>query len=123
MFASHTFHEVTMYYPMRAVRTRKHKLIYNIAHPLPFPYASDLWESKTWQAARARGLTSYGKRTVAAYQNRPKFELYDLEADPDELNNLADDPAHAALLADLQQRIRSFQEKTGDQWLLKWERE
>jgi len=27
------------------------------------------------------------------------------------------------LLADLQQRIRGFQERTKDQWLLKWERE
>ncbi|MCC6154409.1 MAG: sulfatase [Candidatus Hydrogenedentes bacterium] len=123
IYCAHSFHEVTMYYPMRAVRRRKHKLIYNIAYPLPFPFASDLWESKTWQATRERGLTSYGKRTVAAYQNRPKFELYDLEADPDEVKNLADDPQHAALLADLKQRIRSFQEKTGDQWLLKWDRE
>lgn len=123
VYCSHTFHEVTMYYPMRAVRTRKHKLIYNIAHPLPFPYASDLWGSKTWQATLERGLTSYGRRTIAAYQNRSKFELYDLENDPDEVRNLAGDPQHAELLAELQQRIRSFQERTGDQWLLKWERE
>jgi N-sulfoglucosamine sulfohydrolase len=123
IYCSHTFHEVTMYYPMRAVRTRKHKLIYNIAHGLSFPFASDLWGSKTWQATKERGLTQYGKRTVDAYQHRPKFELYDLQSDPDEIRNLADDPQHAALLSDLQQRIRGFQERTKDQWLLKWERE
>ena len=38
VYASHTFHEVTMYYPMRVVRTRKHKLIWNIAHGLPYPF-------------------------------------------------------------------------------------
>ena len=32
-------------------------------------------------------------------------ELYDLEADPGELRNLAGDVAHAAVLADLQARI------------------
>ena len=33
--ASHQFHEVTMYYPMRMVRTRTHKYILNLAHELP----------------------------------------------------------------------------------------
>ena len=44
LFASHTFHEIQMYYPMRVVRDKKYKLIWNIAHPLPYPFASDLWE-------------------------------------------------------------------------------
>lgn len=123
IYCSHTFHEVTMYYPMRAVRTRTHKLIYNIAHPLSFPFASDLYGSRTWQATVQHGLASYGKRSVEAYQHRPKFELYDLESDPDEIHNLAGDPKHATQLADLRQRIRNFQERTGDQWLLKWDRE
>ena len=52
-FASHTFHEVQMYYPMRAVRDREWKLIWNIAHPLPFPFASDLWAASSWQAQLA----------------------------------------------------------------------
>ncbi|MDZ4857583.1 MAG: sulfatase [Candidatus Hydrogenedentes bacterium] len=123
VYHSHTFHEVTMYYPMRAVRTRRHKLIWNIAHGLPFPFASDLWQSKTWQGVRARGLTAYGKRTVEAYERRPEFELYDLEADPHEIQNLAENPQLATLLADLKHRIRAMQEKTNDPWLLKWDRE
>lgn len=123
VYCSHTFHEVTMYYPMRAIRTRKHKLIWNIAHGLSFPFASDLWNSKTWQATLNGRATHYGKRTVEAYTNRPAFELYDLDADPDEIHNLADGAAHAPLLAELKEKIRRFQEKTGDPWLLKWERE
>lgn len=123
VYASHTFHEITMYYPMRVVRTRRHKLIWNIAHGLPYPFASDLWDSKTWQAVKARGLTHYGKRSVAAYIHRPRFELYDLENDPDELVNLADDPAHAAILKELQGKLRAFQERTKDPWILKWDRE
>ncbi|MCA9211655.1 MAG: sulfatase, partial [Planctomycetales bacterium] len=43
VYASHTFHEIQMYYPMRVVRGSRYKLIWNIAHPLPFPFASDLW--------------------------------------------------------------------------------
>ena len=41
-------------------------------------------------------------------------ELYDLEADPFELSNLIDDPAHAGLLADLRQRLAAWQRRTGD---------
>lgn len=123
VYASHTFHEVTMYYPMRAVRTRRHKLIWNIASGLEFPFASDLWGSDTWQGVLRRGDTHYGKRTVDAYLHRPRFELYDLEQDPDETINLADVPEHAALCTDLKQRLRTFQERTKDPWILKWDRE
>src|SRR5262249_3392463 len=43
VYASHSFHEVTMYYPMRAVRTRRYKYIRNLAHKLDYPFASDLY--------------------------------------------------------------------------------
>ncbi len=124
VYASHTFHEITMYYPMRVVRTRRHKLIWNIAHRLEYPSASDLHRSSTWQEALAHGPESlYGKRTVAAYLNRPQFELYDLKDDPDEVDNLANDPKHAELLASLKAKVRAFQERTNDPWILKWEYE
>lgn len=124
VFASHTFHEITMYYPMRVVRTRTHKLIWNVASPLPFPFASDLWASPAWQDRYAQGPTTlYGKRTVAAYIQRPKFELYDLVADPDEAKNLAEDPQHADLLKELQTKIRDFQKRTKDPWISKWDYE
>lgn len=123
VYASHTFHEITMYYPMRVVRTRHHKLIWNIAHPLPYPFASDLWESPTWQAVLRRGEKVYGKRAVDAYLQRPKFELYDLRTDPHEVVNLAADPQHAATLKELQRKLRAFQKRTRDPWILKWDYE
>ena len=123
VFASHTFHEITMYYPMRVVRERRWKLIWNIAHGLEYPFASDLWESRTWQGIRRSGAERYGKRSVAAYLQRPPFELYDLEADPDEIHNRADDPACRETLDRLKARLRELQESTGDPWIMKWEYE
>ncbi len=123
IYASHTFHEITMYYPMRVVRGTRYKLIWNIASGLTYPFASDLWASETWQALRERGETHYGKRSIEAYMNRPPFELYDLENDPHEIHNLADSPEHAAILAELKQKLRAFQERTDDPWVLKWEYE
>jgi len=119
-YASHTFHEITMYYPMRVVRRRRYKLTWNIASGLDYPFASDLLAASTWQGTIHRGLKHYGKRTVDAYIHRAKFELYDLEKDPDEIENLADDPKHSELLADMKSEMRAFQKRTKDPWLLKW---
>lgn len=118
VFASHVFHEITMYYPMRAVRTRRYKLIWNLAHQLPYPFASDLWASDTWQGVLRRGDPMMGRRRVEAYLHRPEYELYDLESDPDEVNNLAGNPAHADVLADLKGRIRRMMQETDDPWVV-----
>jgi N-sulfoglucosamine sulfohydrolase len=120
VFGSHVFHETQMYYPMRTIRTRTHKLILNLAHPLEFPFASDLFASKTWQAVRSQGLKMMGERSVAAYVHRAREELFDLEKDPNELVNLAGDPKQADVLADLRTRLKEWQEKTKDPWLSKY---
>jgi len=123
IYASHTFHEITMYYPMRVVRGQRYKLIWNIAHGLSYPFASDLWDSSTWQATLQSGAKYYGKRTVEAYLHRPEFELYDLQQDPDELWDLADSPEHAKVLAELKTKLKEFQSRTNDPWLIKWQHE
>jgi len=122
-YASHTFHEITMYYPMRVVRERKYKLIWNIADGLDYPFASDLWEASTWQATMQRADKYYGKRTVEAYLHRPKFELYDLENDPDEVKNLANNPNYEKVLAELKAKLKVFQKRTKDPWIIKWQHE
>jgi N-sulfoglucosamine sulfohydrolase len=122
-YASHTFHEITMYYPMRVVRQRRYKLIWNIAHGLDYPFASDLWASATWQATIRTGRKYYGKRTVEAYLHRPQFELYDLENDPHEVENLAHSPGHQRILNELKSRLKAFQKRTKDPWIVKWQYE
>ncbi len=119
VYASHQYHEATMYYPMRAVRTDKYKLVVNIAHPLQYPEAADLWESPTWQGVLKRGDKMVGKRSLAAYQHRPAVELYDVSADPDELTNLADRPESKQLVGELRDSLRAWQKATGDVWLVK----
>jgi N-sulfoglucosamine sulfohydrolase len=108
---------------MRVVRTRRYKLIWNIAHKLDYPFASDLYASTTWQDILKRGEEVYGKRSIKAYIHRPKFELYDLQNDPDEINNLADDGEYAQGLEKLKDKLESFQQRTRDPWILKWKYE
>lgn len=124
VFASHTFHEIQMYYPMRAIIGRKYKLIWNIASPLPYPFATDLWAASTWQAQFQKGKDAmYGNRTVDSYIHRPAFELYDIIQDPAENHNLAADPAYASKLEERKQRIKLKQNETRDPWLSKWKYE
>ena len=54
VFASHTFHEIQMYYPMRVVRERRYKLLWNIAHPLPFPFPSVNSAPHRWRISSGR---------------------------------------------------------------------
>ena len=120
VFSSHQFHEITMYYPMRVIRTERHKLILNLAHPLPYPFASDLQASATWQATLRSGREFYGRRRVADYVQRPRYELYDLQRDPDEVVNLAASPEHQAVFAALAARLKEFQRRTRDPWFSKY---
>ena len=109
---------------MRVVRGRRYKLIWNIAHQLPFPFASDLWAAPTWQAQYKLGMDApYGAQTVGSYIKRAQFELFDLKSDPYEGKNLAADPKHAELLADLKDQLKQFQRRTNDPWIMKWDYE
>jgi N-sulfoglucosamine sulfohydrolase len=113
-----------MYYPMRVVRGERWKLIWNIAHELPYPHASDLWASSTWQAQHEQGPdASYGSWTVHRYTHRPEFELYDVRHDPWETNNLAASSEHRDVLKRLKQKLKDFQKRTNDPWQVKWRHE
>lgn len=118
VFFSHTFHEITMYYPSRGVRTRKYKYINNLAHGLPFPYASDLFASETWQGVLKRKDRMYGPRRVEDYMHRAPEELYDLERDPDEVKNLAGKRSHRIVLEKLRELTLSERKRTEDPWLI-----
>ena len=71
----------------------------------------------------AGGDSLYGKRKVKDYVQRPKYELYDLEKDPDEVVNVADDPAHKNTFEQLAGKLKTFQQKTRDPWVVKYEYE
>lgn len=117
VFGSHTFHELQNYWPTRVLRTPRYKYHRNIAHQLPFPFATDLYASMSWEGMRNVEEPRIGNRKLAAYLSRPAEELFDLEADPDELNNLATSPAHSQLLTDLRHELETWQQQTRDLWL------
>ena len=117
VFASHGFHEIQQYYPMRALRTRQYKYIVNLASPLEFPIAGDIASSPTWQAIAARPSVGLGARTTQKFLHRPPEELYDLRKDPSEVDNLAADPAHREVLERMRAELTKLRADTHDPWL------
>jgi N-sulfoglucosamine sulfohydrolase len=87
---------------------------------LTYSSASDLWASCSWQGMLRDGANKFGARTVDAYLHRPCFELYDLENDPNEIDNLADKPEHKTLVEDFSAKLKKFQTETNDPWVHKW---
>ncbi|GAL81963.1 choline-sulfatase [Algibacter lectus] len=120
VYASHTFHEITMYYPMRVVRHDNYKLIWNIAYRLEYPFASDLWAASTWQATYRANEEYFGPKKVKDYLFRPEFELFDLSKDPKEVNNLATNKDFDEVLENMKTRMKHFQSKTKDPWMIMW---
>jgi N-sulfoglucosamine sulfohydrolase len=117
VYYSHCFHEVTNYFPYRALRGRQYKFVRHLAHQLPTPLPSDLFRSPTWQAVRQRGIEMLGQRPTRHFLHREPEELYDIQADPTESHNLIHDPRHAEVAAEMRRKVMEFRVRTRDPWL------
>lgn len=120
VFGSHTFHEVTNYYPTRFLRTARYKYHRNIAWKLDFPFSTDLYASLSWEGIRnSKFPIKVGERPLEAYIRRPPEELYDMQEDPREVLNLADRPEYKELLLGYRQELEAWQRLTQDAWLVR----
>lgn len=68
-------------------------------------------------ASERTSLSPEMKEAVARWENPPVYELYDLEQDPFELKNLADNPAQAAVKKRLIAALEDMQRKMNDPFL------
>lgn len=116
-YFSHTFHEVTNYFPYRVLRNRKFKYVRTLFPELTTPLPSDLWASPTWSAVRRERMRLMGGRPTARFLHREAEELYDIAADPVESTNLIGDPAFLSLADEMRQKVRAFRRRTGDPWI------
>jgi N-sulfoglucosamine sulfohydrolase len=121
VFGSHTFHEVTNYWPTRYMRNRRYKYHRNICWKLDFPFAMDLYASLSFEGMRNSATelqpAMIGRRRLKDYICRPPEELYDLENDSDEVVDLARDPAYAETLASMRAALEHWQIVSKDLWL------
>ena len=118
-FSSHNLHEVTMYYPMRVLRTKQYRLIHNLNYKMPYPIAQDIYYSPSNRDIINRTMSGAPLpwfKTLEEYYYRDQWELFDLEKDPQELHNLAYDPTYESILHSMQQELFQWQEDTNDIW-------
>jgi uncharacterized sulfatase len=54
---------------------------------------------------------------LTVYYQRPHGELFDLEQDPGEINNLWDDPRHASLKAELTRKLLFAEMRKEPLWM------
>ncbi len=125
-------------YPQRVLRTLDHALIVNFKPerwPLGDPYRldgkdeptfdevakttfvtlpdDDAGPTKAWFVG-ARKSPEWSAQFDKFYGRRPMFELYDLRKDPDEMNNVAEDPTYAAIRKEMTDRLFTILRETGD---------
>jgi arylsulfatase A-like enzyme len=102
IFAGSTWHAA--YEPQRAVRTARHKYIRRWGDRLT-PVLANTDDGPSKDLLIRNG---WAEREIA------KEQLYDVFYDPNEANNLVDEPEQAAVLADLRGRVEQWMRDTDD---------
>lgn len=102
VFTESTYH--VSYQPQRCVRTRRWSLI------------TDAADWRRPRLANVDDSASKDEWVAAGWGDRPApgERLHDLVLDPLEQTNLIDDPAYAAVLASLRERLADWQQRTDD---------
>lgn len=102
IFAEMTWHD--KYNPMRAVRTNRFKYIRNFGErPLVY-LPKDVWDGPAGQEMREDYYRS----------KRPQEELYDLDKDPLEMNNVIDHPDYQDAAWALRTRVYNWMVESND---------
>jgi len=103
---------------IRCVRDKKHKYIRNFMPERPYTQKNAYKERAYPMLKLMKELHAAGKLTPAQQlfmaDRRPAEELYDIQADPWEINNLAAAPGHQDALKVMRGRLDKWISETGD---------
>jgi arylsulfatase A-like enzyme len=102
VFAELTYHAA--YEPQRAIRSKRWKYIRRFGER-DLPVLANIDDGPTKDLFIAEG---WGERPL------PREALHDLLFDPAEAHNLADEPSHAGVLAEMQGRLDAWMRDTAD---------
>lgn len=114
IFAERNWHDTDEY--IRCIRSEKYKLIYNAYYALPHGTPADISSSLSWyelKKQQKKGLLTNEQRQIFTAP-RSMVELYDLENDPHELNNIADIQEHITEGKELARLLAKWQKETDD---------
>ena len=119
IFTTHSGDRMMNVYLSRAVRSDRYKLIWNPHPEFAFTTHIDLLLRETsgdyfkqW-TERAKS-DEHAARVVASHHGRPEYELYDLQQDPYEQNNLAGQTSLGKVQEELTAELKAWIESQGD---------
>jgi len=126
LFTEYHTHGAQNFFPQRAVRNDRFKLIENL---LPGEVHPDYEATLTKMVREVKNSSpevtvdyhaviaaapEAVRQAYARMRQPPRYELYDLRNDPYEFHNLADAPEHGDTLKDLQRRLNAWRKRTND---------
>jgi arylsulfatase A-like enzyme len=104
---------------IRCVRDKQYKYIRNFMPERPYTQPNAYKERSYPMLNLMKQLHAEGKLTPVQQlfmaERRPEEELYDCQADPWEVKNLAASPKHQDVLKRMRQRLEAWIRQTGDQ--------
>jgi N-sulfoglucosamine sulfohydrolase len=103
---------------IRCVRDKQYKYIRNFMPERPYTQFNNYIETQYPTLNVIEKLHAEGKLNATQQlfmaPRKPEVELYDVVADPHEVNNLAGKPAHARSVKEYAQRLETWIKETGD---------
>jgi uncharacterized sulfatase len=112
---------------MRTVRDARYRYVRNFFPGRPYAqhieYMEEMPTMREWRRRYKDHMNAIGEEYGTALTpvqllfmapEKPREELYDLDADPYEIRNLAGSPEHQAVLARMRQALDTWQKDTGD---------
>ena len=120
MFTGYHVHSNHNPWPQRAVRDERYKLIFNPLSGEVNPGYEFTMSKKFMETTESELMESASDQVRAAYEiskKPPRFELYDLQKDPYEFNNLVNEPEHSGELKRLRSLLMHWQKESRDPFL------
>jgi N-sulfoglucosamine sulfohydrolase len=106
---------------MRSARDDRFLYIRNFSPELPYAghiiYRNQSAIMQEWFRLQAEGALT-GPAALWMRTSRPAEELYDVRSDPHQIENVAANPAHRAVLAKMRRAVEEWMARVGDQGLI-----
>jgi uncharacterized sulfatase len=105
-------------YPVRSIQDKRYKLIINLSpeasyfekHLMNMNNPNGVWS--VWNEAAKTDL--HAKAMIERFVHRPAIEFYDLQTDPWELKNLANDRQYVERIARMETELKKWMTQQGD---------
>lgn len=117
LVAEFHFHGGRPFYPRRAIRDHRYKLIHNLLAGKAKPSTGIDADTAYQVSQQSRYDGTPVRRAFDTFANPPEFELYDLENDAIEFDNLAGNPDYRAIQERLTKALLEYRKQTDDPFL------